>query len=822
MRRPLRPDVLASLVAALLLSAPLASGARAQIFVGSGANAVAMPEIERPEPVPSPAPVAPPAHEIVRFLPNMLEGTRLSGEAGDLRWPVYLTAAQAASPLRFRVGYLSAVSVLPDASTLAVKVNDTPIGTDAIDASRGLRTIEFTIPAGLTRPGFNAISISVDQRHRVDCSVAATYELWTKLDPSETGLVLQPDTQTITDTSDLAGLLPRFDGTLPIHVVLVGKTNPNHLGRLIAATQRIALAAHALQPSVEFTTAPADPYGIDLLLGTREALRRLPQVADVLGIDGPMTRIVPARDDGRPLLIVTGSNDAELDQAIAQLGARAAPGTSAGLLALANYPAMTIAGSGHFRLREFGVRSQAFSGRFLRKSFNLNLPADLLASDYGRGTFDLAGGYAAGLAAGAQVRVDVNGRNSGIIKLPSAQGEVFQHNPLFLPLSLMRPGLNRIDISAETPRADDVICAAPNGKRFLFLDTSEIVLPPLARVERLPDLALVASGGLPFGKGRAHLVVPKPDRETMGAALSLTARVAVAAGAVMPFDFATKAPSGESGSTLVVSPARELDPAAMRDIGLDPDAVEAAWHDRTAAPAVTMASTPAAGQRWWLTRTDGPSACRLPSRVDGQTSADSRPKVSAPAPSEPAATRTKPNDSDVVLEAWTGDAPPTPGWRDTLAALPSTLADWVRYASAAIHWPSAQAQHGDGIDAASSLILAQGMSGGSRENVTTIVTAVDAPTLRASVACLFDPQVWSKLHGRLAVLDAATGDVTATDATSFHYIASDKTPIGNSRLVIAGWFSLNPLAFVAFALLAALCLGGTTLWFVRGVGRRSE
>jgi hypothetical protein len=126
------------------------------------------------------------------------------------------------------------------------------------------------------------------------------------------------------------------------------------------------------------------------------------------------------------------------------------------------------------------------------------------------------------------------------------------------------------------------------------------------------------------------------------------------------------------------------------------------------------------------------------------------------------------------------------------------------------------------IDPASSLILAQGMSPGSRENVTTIVTALDAPTLRGSVACLFDPQVWAKVHGRLAMLDGSSGEVTATDATSFHYIASDRTPIGNARLVVAGWFSLNPLAFVAFALLTALCLGGTTLWFVRGVGRRPE
>ena len=806
--------------------------ASAQIFLGAGANIVAMPGSETPKavlPASSPAsslassPVVEPARDVLRFLPNTLDGLRLTGEIGDLRWPVYLTPTQAAAPLRFRVGYLSAVSVLPEESVLQVKVNDTSIGTDVIEASRGLRTVEFTIPADLARPGFNAISLSVDQRHRVDCSVAATYELWTRLDPAVTGLVLPAGARTITETGDLAGLLPRADGTLPIHIVLNGKTNPNHLRHLITATQRIALAAHALQPAVDFTPAVVDPYGIDLLLGTRETLRHLPQVEGLLGGAGPLARIAPALGDGRPTLIVTGANDADIEQAIAQIAAAEPNGTGAGLLALANYPAKTITGAGHVRLHDLGVRSQDFSGRFFRKSFNLSLPADFLASDYGRGTFDLAGGYASGLTHDSQVRVDVNGRSSGIIKLPSAAGEVFQHNQLFLPLSLMRPGLNRVDVFAETPRLEDTSCAATKAKRFLFLDTSEIVLPALARVERLPDLALATSGGMPFDRGIAHLVVPKPERETMGAALSLTARAAVAAGKVVAFDFATKVPAGDTGSTLVVSPARELDPALMADIGLDPKTVEAAWENRATVPATADTGAFPAGQRWWLTRTDGPSACRLPSQAITPPSVEHASATIAQASPRAAATSAPPlNDSDLMLEAWTGGTQSAPGWRDSVAALPGTLADWVQNAVASVHRSVYQPKGGDGINAGSSLILAQGMSPGSRENVTTIVTAVDAPTLRASVACLFDPQVWSKVHGRLAVLDASNGEITATDATRFRYIASDKTPIGNSRLVVAGWFSLNPLAFVAFALLTAFCLGGTTLWFVRGVGRRPE
>ena len=808
---PSRPESLA--FAALVAFAVLAptSPASAQIFVGGDRGAVAMP-IPTPGPADVPAAEAP-AHETLRFLPNTLDGLRLSGEVGDLRWPVYLTGEQASAPLRFRVGYVSAVSILPEASTIDVRINDHSIGTDAIDASRGLRTIEFAVPADLLKPGYNAVSLSVRQRHRVDCSVAATYELWTRIDPSVTGLVLPSGTPGAAALSDIPALLPRADGGMPIHIVLSSKTNPAHLRQLIVATQRISIAAHALQPVVDFTPAAVDPYGVDLVLGTRDRLRTLSRIADALGTSGPLTTLLPAAKDGRPTLLVTGSNEREVDEAIARLTpSDEALGTPSGLRVLANYPAKATSGASRIPLHDLDVRGQDFSGRFLRKSFNLSLPADFLAADYGRGTFDLAGAYASGLTQDAQVRVDINGRSSGVIKLFDTAGDVFQHKQLFLPLSLLRPGFNRVDIFAETPRPEDATCSADDSKRFLFLDTSEIVLPPLARVQRLPDLAVTTSGGLPFTHGTAHLVVPKPERETMGAALSLTTRAAVAAGTIIPFDFSTKVSDDASGSTLVVSPAQALDPALMTTIGLDPKTVEMAWHR-----ASTPQPVPTQQNRWWLTRTDGPSACRLPAQIPvkaSDVSSETRAVV-------PAITNASATDSDDMLEAWGGDKPVAPGWRDRIAGVPAAITTWMTSATSVISWRS-EGTRNEGIDPNASLILAQGMSHGSAGNVTTIVTAPDADTLRASVTCLFDPQVWSKIHGRLAVIDASNGAVTATDATSFRYLASDKSSLSNSRLVVAGWFSLNPLAFVSLALLTALCLGGTTMWFVRGVGRRSE
>ncbi len=793
-------------VMAIVVTSPVA---HAQTFVGVGLSGhpPAPPTSFAPsattEPSSAHLPTLPPT--VLRHLPATLDGLRLDGEIGDLAWPVYLTEAQAGSALRFRVGYLSAVSVLPDASQLQLRVNGRVVTTETIDASQELKSVVADIPPGLMKPGYNALSIKMRQRHRVDCSIAATYELWTQIDPSATGLEIPASTGSIGDIADLPALLPNADGSMTVHVVLAGKTNPQHVQRLIRATEAIALKGRFFQPAVTFAPLPDDPSGLDLVLGTRAALSQVPRLDGLLGDTGAVATLVPPQGDKRPMLIVTGSNDAEVDQAIDSLD-RSVPlvGSPEGVLAAADFPARKAAGGDTLRLANLGVEDQEFSGRFFRKSINVELPADMLASDYGRGTFDFAGGYAAGLSSGAQVRIDVNGRNSGIIKLPDADGDVFKHNQLFLPLGLMKPGFNRIDIFAETPRALDATCTASDAKRLLFLGASELRLPALARVERMPDLAQTTSGGLPFTNGHAHLVVPKPDRETLGAALSLVTRIAVSAGHAVPFSFGISVPTDDDGSTLVVSPARALDASLLTQVGLDPKAVEKAWRDFAQPPAPGASR---ARSYWWLTNNTRPLACQLAPR--GQ------PVKAVAAPLAPAA----PEAEDLV-ETWAAERRES-GWRNMLATTAARVARGFETARNALPLPAIRRPHANDVDPAATLLIAQEITG-SADHTTTLVTAATSADLQSSLSCLFDPRIWSKVHGRLASLDASSGEIVATDATSFRYRSSGATSMRNYRLVVAGWFSLNPLAFVMTGLLTAFCLSGTTLWFVRGVGRRPE
>lgn len=831
MTRPLRLCLPILTLTAAFAAMPLAS---AQIFTGAWpASPVTLPNLPAHPAAPNlahsnkepdmaaPAPEGAAAPQF-RYLPHTLEGFQINGETGLLQWPVYLTQAQAATPTRFRVSYLSAISVLDESSVLTLKINGRTTGATAVDAARSAKSVEFEIPAGVLVRGYNSIALALQQRHRVDCSVGATYELWTKIDPSQTGFIFNDAPAGPTDTNDLAALMPAADGSVPIRVVIAGKIDPAYAGRLVKAIQTIAIAGKIEQPSVDFGAFSDEAGGVNLVLGTRQTLSQLTQFGDLASGSGASVRFVSLAGSARPTLVVTGSTDEELDAAIAQLGdLKGTIGSPDGLRAAAVYPGLATAGDTRLTLRDFAVPSQEFSGRLLRQSFDLVLPPDFLPADYARGTFDLAGGYAAGLTRDARVRIDVNGRNAGQVNLPNRRGDVFRHNAMFFPLSLMRPGLNRIEVFAETPRPEDASCAAPaasgTDKRFLLLDSSELTLPRLARVQRLPDLALFGSGGLPYLAGHPQLFVPTPDRHTMAAALSLVARAAVAAGTVIPFEFTIQPPAQNGGSVLIVGPARALDPAVMSASGLDPAGIEAAWRDR-AALEPQPAGAPAVTGQWWAKVQDSPLACRLPSPVitpaphgAAQTGASSPVKTAASMPVK----------DDDLFERWTENVHGPDTWRSSIATWPERAGTWITATMNHVRSPWRPAAAKTAIAAGTSLIVAQSIARGAPGSVTTIVTAPDALTLQASVGCLADPEIWTRMRGRLTLLDASAGTVESTEADHLDYSVSSSFSPGNARLVLAGWLSLNPLSFVIIALLTAVSLSGTTFLFVRGIGRRN-
>ncbi len=787
------------------------------------------------------------AEPVLRHLPNNIQGFRVSGEIGASEWPLYLSEAQAHTRLKFRVGYLSAISVMPEASKLTVSINDVVDRRDAghggeFGADNRIRSAAGTRQAGLQRGpdlGRSAPSGRVLADTRPSSSGPRSI-------PAETGLVLPASVAGPSDPSELGALPPDGQGALPVRAVMMDKVRPADVERAMLAVQMIAAGGHFEQPSVDVGPPAGGEYGVNLLVG------RFADIKDVAGVGrlglvaGPRVAVLPATDQLRATIVITGETDDDVNKALAQFGA-ATPmrGAVAGVRAARAFPGYRVNAGETVHLADLGLRSQEFSGHYFRTAFNIVLPADFYSADYAKVPLDLAGGYGAGLLSSAQVVVAINGRNAVTAPLPRSGGDVFKEMVLPLPLGDLRPGLNRIEIFAQLPMASDANCdplAVINAKkRFLFLDSTSIQIPSLARIGRVPDLAVTATGGFPFvgGQSRPILFAPSPDRDAIGAAATIVARIAASSGTPIDFQFTTVAPPIGSGATLMVAPASRLDDATLTAFAIDPERLRKSWSDRFPLEVDADRSQPDGGRlrarNRLVLQKNLPAACRLKWRVDAKSDAKPENKTdhmttgaialrAAPSGAEAPSIVNSDAQSDLfdewsqqlssqsAIRRWTSNA------IDSVSGVWGDLAGRAR--KGADQFAITPQSPGDPIENRDNLFLfAQAALGPGVDSVWTLATAPNSRLLAQSAECLSDPRVWAQVHGQMAALDGYEGRITAVEPATMSFVSTQPFSPTNLRLVAASWLSLNRFVYVALTVLVGFMLAFCTLRFVRSVGR---
>ncbi len=766
----------------------------------------------------------------LRRMPVNLHGYRLRGEIDATEWPVYLTDSDARSRLRFRVSYLTAISVMPEASVLTLLVNDVALGQTNLQAPSGTRYVVFDIPPDLMRPGWNSIRLTADMRHRVDCSLGATYELWTQIDAANTGLLVSGAPARVRDAQDIASLAPDSFGAFPVRAVIPGRTTIGSMDQIMKAVQGVALRARFLQPVVDMGPAAQGDAGMNLLVGVYKDIARQPGVEGLGAVTGPRVALLPAGAGRRPMLVVTGQTSQDLDAALESLARpEEARGSPSGLAALANYRGLRVSGAGRISLRQLNIPSVEFNGRLFRVGFDLVLPPDFYTSDYAKVRLRLDGGYVAGLGPEPQISISVNGRDAATTVLSRRDGEVFRSNEIPFPLGRLKPGFNRVEILARVPspadKACDPVAAIGAPKRFLLLDTSELIIPTLARVADMPNLALYASAAFPLTLGeRTQLFLPSPDRSAVGAAATLAAQMALAADRVVDLDVTVTPPADSTQSTLVVAPAGALSDATLAAVGVDAAALKSAWANRQnpapADPAGLSAYAQLARQRTALTR-NLPGYCMMP-KVSDTGVVTPRQETPGAEAGKPGLDTTALPERDVLAQ-WNENIY---GRTSLLAQVRGLFNNIVSLGSGMASGAKSLVQDASGkrqtiqVPAPTSLMMAQSVLRGGQSAALTLVTAPNGADLFDATACLTDPLVWSQVNGQKTLLDAASGEVTTIAPRETYFMPTTVFSVVNARLVAASWLSHNPSVYVVSSLLVAIFLGGTTTWLLRNIGRK--
>ncbi|WP_442755146.1 cellulose biosynthesis cyclic di-GMP-binding regulatory protein BcsB [Methylocystis sp. JAN1] len=820
---------------ALQFPAPAAPGAAQPPAPGSGPLAAA-----------GPRPTLKARPTMLRHLANNIQGYRLAGEIGSSEWPMYITDKQARRRLQFQLGYLSAVSVMPEFSRLILSINDQPVGATPITAMQTVKTVVFDIPPGLLRPGFNSVRITTEQRHRVDCSLEATQELWTQIDPTQTGLILDEADAAIDAISDLGALPADEQGALPLRAVLHANPTTRDIERMLRVVQLISIIGRFEQPVVDAGALAGGRYGANLLVGTAAELAAIagPQMVGV--VTKPRAFVLPATPERRTTIVVTGADAQQVDEAIKQFLVATKPkGAAAGLRAAAAFPGYRVEGGQRLRLADLGVRSAEFDGRLFRTAFNIIMPSDFYPADYGRATVRVAGGYSPGLTSKAQLVMYVNERTAVSLPLLKSTGEVFKDNPLPVPLGFLRPGLNRIEIEAHVPTPSDESCDtlaakdAPN--RFLFLDATEIEIPLIARVGRLPDLAVTATGGFPFAgaQRRSKLYMPRIDPKTIGAAATFVAHLAVVAGRPIDFEITQTPPLKAKSPTLAVAPYDALDPDLLKKLDMPVDDLSRVWREKIGVESRggteiddNAVAVDAPTRNRLVLQNNFPMACHPPRSLGGframlrnidrfAVGATEEDDSAEDAP--PASVGEEEEASSDLFQEW-----------DARLRNENRLSWLIDFMRGVGEWGKAKfTDAGDlfrgfergaspsEMSPETSLALGQNILGGANENVWTVLTAPNADALADSVACLVDPRVSRQIAGQVSLLDISKAKIDAIPVSNTHFVITQPLSVGNARLIAAGWLSLHSRYYVGAALLIGFLLALTTRVFVKNVGRRT-
>ncbi len=725
---------------------------------------------------------------------------RFEGESVSRAWPVYMTPAEAKTKARFRLAYTNAVSVNPELSSVTISVNDVVLGQEKIMAPSDPAVIDIDIPDNLLVTGYNAIRISVNQRHRVDCSMNATYELWTAVHGPATGIVF-PDLQdTVVEAADLPAIIADGDGSKHIRVVLPRGADMTGIDRALRAVQAVALRGAFLLPAVDVSDELGDAPGVSVLAGTSDDLRARGFGAFIRD-DSPVAVLAGAKP-GHTNIVISGATLAEVDKAIDDFAAgdpaEQVSGSPAGLGLAAVADGARVAMGASVTLKKLEAVSTEFTGRLFRTGLDIVLPPDFYAADYGKAVLRIDAGYAAGLDRKSQILVRVNGKDASSLPLPDPRGDIFRKRAITVSLADLRPGFNHVTIEAELGNAADTACDPTrldeSFKRFVLLEQSELVMPRVARIAHLPNLAATTASGFPYATRQhsAKVLLARTDTSTIAAAATFLARAAVGAGRILDTLLVTRAADIENSSALVFGAIDDLPPALVEHMGLDAAGLRRTWASAraTKASAETKAARP----------------------VPAAASPDTAVPVTTAAP--------RANRGGDLYDQWSHSVKADKSGFDPYAAAVTWFEGF--FGGTKLRTPFLREEERAFVPPASArLIIAQHAAPGSNET-WTLVTGATGDTLVKDMAKLIAPTVWRQLDGAAAAFDSATGTVTLAPSTRGYFMATSDWSPANLRLIAAGWFSSN-LEYYVLALFVLCCLtGALTAYVVRFYGAKTS
>lgn len=744
----------------------------------------------------APVPAEPPpertasASDIDRFI-LPAANLRFEGESGRRSWGIALTAAQAARATTLAVTHNSSIYVAPENSSMRISINDRLVLDQPLSAESDDKRATIALLPGTLKAGINVVTLEVVQRHRTDCTIESTYELWTDIESAGTGFVFDGGAGNgFVTVDDLRAVGTSPNGTTTLRVVLPGGDRMLAEADLLRLVQAVALLGNYRQQKVEIasTLLPETPPGtLQIAVGTTSELSALPGVP----AEAATSAVVDFADGDAPspMLVVSGPNRTAVIAAIAQLAVGVErPPTAAPTVVnttpwlLPTVPILT--GEQSITFADLAIPTEEFTGRRSHAEFHVALPGDFYAEAYGTATVYLDAAYTEKVRPGSHLDIYVNGFIAANTPLTSASGDIFRHLPISVALTHFRPGVNRVTIEAVLDTEADDICApgASNDEpaRFALFDSSEFSMPDFARIDRWPNLAALAGAGAPYGRSETpvQIVLGRVDANVYAAAATFLTRLAISSDGVIPTTI---------GRTQALVDAPAIFIGAL---------------DQFAAPTLAEIGISETARNSWTGQSSG-ELSSTPFEID---------PLSSPPATFGVTTGTK-----GVYDRWQNELVNPSGLRGTWFAFENWLEETFELSFSSLNVGSREEPDYSPPGRATAIIA---QSPAASDRLWTMVAGPTEEALVEGVTELSIRQYWSILNGRASSFDDATG-VTDVPALSQRFIFGDGFSLQNMRLVAANWLSINIVGYAFALVLLCTILGICTAALLARLGRRS-
>ncbi|MEA3533352.1 cellulose biosynthesis cyclic di-GMP-binding regulatory protein BcsB [Rhizobium sp. CC-YZS058] len=710
------------------------------------------------------------------------------GETASRQLSFFALPDEASTTAKLVLTLQTAISAAPERSALVVRINGKDIGTAGLVAGDP-RRVEFAVPAGVIQPGYNAISLEADHRHRVDCSIDATYELWTKIDPATSGFVFAGHKTGSLSMVDLMPMSGTVEGRTDLRVILPAGAQMNAYDRALTVIQALTIAGNFSHPKVQFATTPGTGPGIDIYIGTVDALGSAPGLSEAASMRGGV--VAAGATDDRRSLVIAGQSEGDLDAKAAEFVRQALNeqpvGTPEGLAALQNIKGRLLAPGETVSLSDLGYMAKPFNGRYANSTVTFTMPSDFYPGAYSNMNFHLNALYAGGLSPNAELVVKANDKVVANIPLSSARGGAIRDQRLPIPFAALRPGQNTLRIEARLPSEADNACqsvdAATANVRLSIDGGSYFDIPNYARVGRYPDIAGLSSGlrsGIDAGDDApTYLLAPNYEAKSVDAAATMVAKMAFSSGQVKTMHYTSILPT--MSTNLIAFGGYDTLPSEL-----------VSRMNLNLVNLRNMAGAKASPFEVAAMENFGPHADAQRQVVAGLL--DQAADLSAPTDgvAETAIHLLQVTRQKVVGELSKFDIGPFRSLLGVDGARPS-------YA------PTAE----------TAFLIAQNTArdGG----LWTVVASKSANEIAAGTDVLTDVNVWNKLGGAVQAFSQTGSVLDRQEAKNQTLFQTQPMSLSNLRLVLASWLANNASIYIVALLASAILLGiGTYMALLTG------